>query len=135
MSGMNAIFHFGSAAAAVLLTYLLLRARREAVFVKDLLLALRREGSRRVHVEAPAVFLERFAATFGIPCEIEGKAGAPARIASAPLTELLLRRELQLIRCREASVELHIGRGAGGPSAEALAAALGGNVDVKLIAR
>lgn len=132
MSGMNLMFHLASAAAAALLTYLLLSARRQADFARELLLGLRRAGARRVRVEPPAAFLEKLAATFGVAFENEGAAGDPARITPGPLTEMLLRGGLQLIRCKDKLVELHV---SGEPEGDAagLGAALGGQVQVKIV--
>ena len=136
MSGMNLVFHLVSALGAVVLVYLLLKVQRERDFARELLLAL---GARRakVHVEAPRVFLGRFAETLGVPFEAdEAKGGqAPCRIAPGPLVDLFLRAGIGLIRCKEAGggkgleVELEVPAdrlAAVAGSEPRLAAALGG---------
>jgi hypothetical protein len=139
MNGINLFFHLASALGALLLVHLFLKTQRQRDLLRELLSSQRASSApRRVHVESPASFLTRFAAALDIPFD-GTSAGAPKRIAPAPLTDLFLRAGIALIRCEEKDqslrVELHLAKG-GAPQSmnETVAAALGGGVEVALVA-
>lgn len=136
MSGINAFFHIGSAVAFVLLVYLLLRTRRALELLRSLVKERQQTaGVARVHVAAPAQFLETFAEALGIAFEGQGSRGAPARITAAPLLDLFFRHGLFLIRCRDTEIEMHVRTGSApaAPAAQELEQALGGQVHVRII--
>lgn len=136
MNGINAMFHWGSALATVLLVVLLLRQKKQRDFLRRLLSERRLPtGARRVTVEAPGRLLKSFADAIGVPFErgdgADALFDAPARIDATPLLELHLSYGIKLIRCTS-TTEIFVGGPAPDSSerAKTLGAALGDKVKV-----
>lgn len=142
MNGINALFHWGSAVAAIFLVILLLRVTKQRDLLRRLLAERRlAAGARKVHVETPRTFLKGFAATLAIPFEAmdgkgdgKGALDAPARIDATPLLDLFLSHGITLIRCTS-TIEIHLPGALAERTdlASPLRAALGGNVEIVIV--
>jgi hypothetical protein len=136
MNGINAFFHAGSAFVAVWLVYLLLRIRRSRDVLRELVQdqqaarATAGVATRKVRVATPQEFLREVAAALGAEFEQDGRAAAPAKIRAAPFLDLFVTHGLFLIRCTESKIELEVGSVLTDGETAALAAALGGQVQV-----
>ena len=129
-SGVNLMFHIGSAVALVLLVHLALEFKRQRDLIRELL------GSRaRIYVEAPAAFLHRLGKALGI--EVEGEAGKelrPRRINPQPLMELFLSGGIDVLKWTGDTLEIRsrAAPGAHNDWQKKLAGALGDGVSIKI---
>lgn len=144
---MNVIFHFGSAVAAVVLAWALLRAQKQRDALRKLAYALADagEGPRPVEIAGPAAWLASFAGAVGINIEIADSYDlAPRRIRGWVLFELFLSKAITLIRCLKSQDDLVVEITTARPPPDEAAritiereaaAALGDGVQVRLLAR
>ncbi|MDQ3230324.1 MAG: hypothetical protein M3Q07_00770 [Pseudobdellovibrionaceae bacterium] len=136
MVSFNLVFHVGSAVACLLLIYALLRLQSLVRFHGQLWQSL--DPARTlVHLDWPALFLQRFGKALDIPVEGSSEKGQPCRIQMGVWTAAHLQLRLTRIvwtSAHDVSVEVR-NHDATGTWSRQLEEALGGAVKVQLQTR
>jgi hypothetical protein len=138
MIGMNLIFHVVAALGIIALLWWIITLQKQRDLLVKLMNEIPFQDKRRVRLESPIAFLEKFCLLLGVPFESDlGEETAPVKIKADVFSKVFVEHGIYAIKCSrdrdQTTAEITLGENPKDSGLETkMVEALGGQIGIRI---